>query len=211
MAYRDDLETRRAHVARLEDELAALEREEALVRSLPGERGLIDKLLGGPRKLTRRFVCDVPLEAIAEHARDVFEIDGRVEESRDYLVWKGEPEPRPRRVEVHATRNAEGRVEVEIIDQGSYRAYLVLLALSGVLTNALSAEVWALALLVVGLGLLFAVRRGIERTTRRRARQAIALEEALSAVAPAPRVRVAEEAEMAEVEIPESRMAEARR
>ena len=87
----------------------------------------------------------------------------------------------------------------------------MLLALSGVLTNALSAEVWALALLVVGLGLLFAVRRGIERTTRRRARQAIALEEALSAVAPAPRVRVAEEAEMAEVEIPESRMAEARR
>lgn len=198
MAYRDDLETRRAHVRRLETQLEELEREEELIRSLPrGTRGGLAHLLGGPRLLVREIVVDGAVEDIAALASEIFDVDGRVNAEAGVRIWRAEPEPRPRRVEVHAEERTDGTTFVTVRDVGSYRSYLAaagFVALAAQLVGrGLGAPLFLAITILLMIVAAAALRATVLKTTRRRARQALALEEALKARIPWLRARVAED------------------
>lgn len=198
MAYRDDLETRRAHVGRLEEELLALEREEALVRSLPGEDvPVLSRLLGGPRELRREIVIEGPVGDLEARCNEVFGVDGQMSEEDGALVWRGEPEPRPRRVVVRAEGREDGSTRVLVRDRGNYRSYVLLVVFASVFWQA-SPGVLLVALLGA-LVLSAFMRKAVLETTRRRARQGVALEAALTKPVPVVRARVAPDEEDHEV------------
>ncbi|HJL04037.1 MAG TPA: hypothetical protein RMH85_12575 [Polyangiaceae bacterium LLY-WYZ-15_(1-7)] len=182
--YRDDLETRRAHVRRLEERLAELQREEALLLSLPrkelgGGRGF----LGGPRTLEVELDGPAPtsLEALHALCDATFEVDGHVDEQGGVWRWRGEPEPRPRQVEV---RVEGGKVRVHdrghlrwLAGAGGFFGFL------GMVPSLARGEVWAWALtsglVVTVLGSLYVGRRAHVAETRRRQRQLLRLAERL--------------------------------
>lgn len=205
MAYREELETRRAHLRRLEERLEELRAEEARIRAMPGpDVHLGARVLGGPKTFERELRVDhaVDAKSLERWANEVFEIDGRVTREGEVIVWRGEPAPRPRRVEVRLEPDARG-TRVKLRDQGSYKPYAVLLGLLGIvpsLRHADAAALWtALVALLAFSALALAQRRKILRATRRRMHQA---ERLLARLADddVPEARVRVDAPVEEVE-----------
>ena len=199
MAYRDELESRRAHVVRLEAELESLRRQKARLLELPADAGWLGKTFG-VRVLERAFVIDGSIGDLKGVADEAFDVDGRLRVEGDAVIWKGEPEPRPRRVEIRATSRPGGKTHVRVHDTGSLRAYFslgVLVAVAGQFAaRGALLHVFALAL-VAATVLTLVVARKVRKTTRRRACQAISFEEAIRDASAhlGPQVRIATEEE----------------
>ena len=193
MAYRDALETRRAHVQRLEAQLASLDADIDACVAASARGSWIERLLGGPRQLETRFELDIEVgeRELGTACDEVFGVNGRLRSEGGELVWKAEPEPRPRHVEVRLRRE-HGRARVLVRDPGSYRAYLAALASLGFVLAMLTLDVaWlrvGLACVIVAMGA--AVRSGAARAVRRRALEARRLETALRLERPGALVRV---------------------
>lgn len=209
MPYRDDLELRRAHVRRLERELAELDGDVEAVSRVTSEGSWWERLLGGPRDIERRFELAGELddEVLAASCERVFRVGGESAREGARWTWRAEPDPRPRGVEVEAIRE-RGRTRVTVRDRvaggASYAAYTVVLTSVWLVLN-LS---WSMPL-QVGAGVAWvataaAVRLHVVRRARSRALDARKLMHALEADAASTAgiaVRVASETEeVAEVQ-----------
>ncbi|AKF11152.1 hypothetical protein [Sandaracinus amylolyticus] len=183
MVYRDGIELRREHVRRLEAELARLDEDLAALARATREGAWWERLLGGPRAVERVIELegersDDELAAVCER---VYRVNGRVERDGDVWIWRGEPDPRPRRVEVRAER-VEGRTRVTTRDGGAPRAqYFSLLAHVIVAVASFDSRFLDIALFwvvsAVGLGGL--MRRHTMRVARRKVLDARELVRAL--------------------------------
>ena len=215
MPYRDDLELRRAHVRRLERELAELDTDLAEVARLTREGSWWERLLGGPRGVARRFELEGELgdEALVACCERVFRVGGDAVRDGARWTWRGLPDPRPRQVEVVATRE-RGRTRVTVRDwvpgRASYGAYALLGSFAGLVPQLFRSST---TLLPIGVGAawiatLVAVRAHVMRRARRRALDAQRLVRALEAEAvsgTSTAVRVSREPDdAAEVEEPET-------
>ena len=179
MAYRDEKETRLAHLRRLESQLDALKAEEARIRALPGSEGTaFERALGGPKVFVREIRVDHPIDetTLLEHANEAFDVEGRIVRESGALVWRAEPEPRPRRVEVRVTADGGGSL-VRVKDQGSWRLYAGLVGFTGVLPQLFRADgmfggaMGAVVLLAFAM-LVLSLRARVLKNTRRRMHQA---------------------------------------
>ncbi|UJR85435.1 hypothetical protein [Sandaracinus amylolyticus] len=183
MAYRDGIELRREHVRRLEGELARLDEDLAAISGATREGAWWERALGGARVVQRVVELegergDDELAAVCER---VYRVNGRVEREGDAWIWKGDPDPRPRRVEVRAER-VGGRTRVTTRDVGVPHAqYFSLLAHVGVAVMSLDPRflVTALFWVVSTVGLGAFMRRHTMRVARRKVLDARELVRAL--------------------------------
>lgn len=215
MAYRDELETRRAHLERLETRLSALKAEEARIAQLPGDEGGAQaRLFGGPKHIERTYRLEGPLDVDALRAicDDVYEVDGRIETDGDAIVWQGHPEPRPRNVTVRLEPRGKGW-QLRVRDEGSYRIFLSLLGFLGLLAQFRDTGSTTLLLAAVFFvtfgGLFWRLRKSVRQAARRRIVQAERVSERATAASGEVRARVEIESESDDVEV-EPAMARAR-
>lgn len=203
MPYRDDLELRRAHVRRLERELAELDADIEAVSRVTSEGSWWERLLGGPRDIERSFELAGELddEVLAASCERVFRVGGESAREGARWTWRAEPDPRPRRVEIEATRE-RGRTRVIVRDRvaggASYSAYTVVLTSIWVVVNLSWSPVLQVGAGVAWVATAAAVRLHVVRRARSRALDARELMHALEADAASTTgiaVRVASEAE----------------
>ena len=199
MAYRDALESRRAHLERLEAELERLRSDEALLRRMPSDQGALVRVTGGAPLIERTIRLERPLDAeeLARRASAAFDIEGRVAHEGDALVWRAEPEPRPRRVVIRLERDAastptSGGAVLRVRDERKQRSMVALFVFLGMLPYAI--QQGAAVLAVVGLTALVAtfvtVRGRNLGAARRRIWQAEQLARSLAADVEPVRARV---------------------